>query len=64
LKGRYPKVPAILTILLLSSFAGAQTLTGTVTNGKTGKPARYIASLSPVTHPMALVPQSALNRLQ
>jgi len=39
LKGCYPKVPAILTILLLSSFAGAQTLTGTVTNGTTGKPA-------------------------
>lgn len=39
MRGHNPKVQLILTILLLSSFAGAQTLTGTVTNGTTGKPA-------------------------
>jgi hypothetical protein len=39
LRGHNPKVQLILTILLLSSFSGAQTLTGTVTNGTTGKPA-------------------------
>jgi hypothetical protein len=39
LRGHNPKVQVVLTILLFSSFAGAQTLTGTVTNGTTGKPA-------------------------
>jgi len=39
LRGHNPKVQVLLTILLLSSFAGAQTLTGTVKNGTTGKPA-------------------------
>jgi hypothetical protein len=39
LKGHNPKAQVVLTILLLSSFAGAQTLTGTVKNGTTGKPA-------------------------
>lgn len=39
MRGHNPKVQVILTILLFSSFAGAQTLTGTVTNGTTGKPA-------------------------
>ena len=39
MRGRNPKVQVILTILLLSSFAGAQTLTGTVMNVTTGKPA-------------------------
>jgi hypothetical protein len=34
-----PQVQATLAILLLSSFAGAQILTGTVTTGTTGKPA-------------------------
>lgn len=39
MKGHNPKAQVVLTILLLSSFAGAQTLTGTVKNGTTGKPA-------------------------
>ncbi|MGB8888077.1 MAG: hypothetical protein WCC87_15200 [Candidatus Korobacteraceae bacterium] len=32
-------LPKVLTILLLTSFAAAQNITGTVTNGTTGKPA-------------------------
>jgi len=39
LKGYSAKVQVVLTILLLSSFTRAQTLTGTVKNGTTGKPA-------------------------
>jgi len=39
LKGRNPKVQLALTFVLLSSFSGAQTLTGTVKNDTTGKPA-------------------------
>jgi hypothetical protein len=38
LKRQSPKVQIVLTIFLLSSLAGAQTLTGTVNNGTTGKP--------------------------
>jgi hypothetical protein len=39
LRGHGRKIQVALTIFLLSSFAGAQTLTGTVKNGTTGKPA-------------------------
>jgi hypothetical protein len=39
LKGHNRTIQVALTIFLLSSFAGAQTLTGTVKNGTTGKPA-------------------------
>lgn len=39
MKGCSSKVQIILTILLLSSFAAAQTLAGTVKNGTTGMPA-------------------------
>lgn len=38
MKRQSPKVQIVLTIFLLSSLAGAQTLTGTVNNGTTGKP--------------------------
>ena len=38
MKRQSPKVQIVLTIFLLSSFAGAQTLTGSVNNGTTGKP--------------------------
>ena len=39
MKGHNRIIQVALTIFLLSSFAGAQTLTGTVKNGTTGKPA-------------------------
>lgn len=36
---QFPKYLAVLILITLSSFAAAQTLTGTATNGTTGKPA-------------------------